>query len=218
MGTVHSFILGVLGSATMIYGQNSVPPAEFRPSSGVELPPLDSVRKSEAIADVKPKANAKADFVRKLTVESFGYSLAPTGPGYESAIRLSAGPFTDHGLECPRCIIRPSMERRRYTLPPFGSIATLKLADGRVNLFTGVGGINAWKPDNAIIDVDGNGFRRNSSFNDAWLVQGSAGANVAVDKGRRLWLGAAGRYLQNYGAGRRHWNTLGGSATILLGR
>ncbi len=60
------------------------------------------------------------------------------------------------------------------------------------------------------------GFRRDSSFNDAWLAQGWAGARVAVDHNRRIWLGGLGRYVENLGYGKKHWNTFGGTATFQL--
>jgi hypothetical protein len=162
----------------------------------------------------KANRNRPRDFLKNLSIESFGVNGSPTGPGYDSPGKFSTSvPFTSHDFECPRCITRPSMERMRYTLPAFGSVLTLKMMNGRAELFTGIGGINAWKPDNTTIEP-----RRDRSFNDAWLVQGVAGARIAVDKDRHFWLGGATRYVRNYGAGRTHWNSLGGSATFQFGK
>jgi hypothetical protein len=198
-------------------GQDVVPTEEIRKRSDLQKPLLNSIRNHEPPSDAVKDGRSR-ESLKNLSIESFGFSAAQTGPRYEFPGAMSAGPFTSHGLECPRCIIRPSMERMRYTLPAFGTFATVKLMSGRAELFTGMGGVNAWKPENSIIYVDSQGFRRNSSFNDAWLVQGLAGARVAVDKDRQFWLGGAARYMQNYGAGPKHWNSLGGSATFRFGK
>ena len=154
-----------------------------------------------------------SDFLKNLTIESFGYYPAPTGEGFEFPFRLSDGPGTAYGLECPLCTVRPAaMERTRYSLPAFGSEATLGTFGDRGELYLGYGGINAWRSDNTLILE-----RRSSSFNDAWLVQTSAGARLALDKEKHFWLGTAGRYLQNFGDGKKHWNTFGGSATFQFG-
>jgi hypothetical protein len=159
------------------------------------------------------QAGKGSDFLKDLTIESFGYSSAEVGEGFEFPFRLSDGPGTAYGLECPLCTIRPAgMERRRHSLPAFGFRAILSVFGGRAEFYLGYGGINAWRSDNTLILE-----RRSSSFNDAWLVQTSGGARLAIDKQRHLWLGTAGRYLQNFGDGRKHWNTFGGSATFQFG-
>ncbi len=57
------------------------------------------------------------------------------------------------------------MDRSRFTLPPFGGQATLPLWQDWAELFTGIGGVNAWKPDNTLVEPN----RRGTSFNDAWF-------------------------------------------------
>ncbi len=158
--------------------------------------------------------------LKKWTFYWFGVDASPTGQGFEFPVRLTDGPFTSYGLECPRCVIRPATDRTRFTLPPFGSQATLSFGQDRAELFSGFGGVNAWRADNVTIEPDRRyaSFRRDSSFNDAWLAQGWAGARVAVDPSRHVWLGALGRYLSNFGDGKKHWNTFGGSATYQFGR
>ncbi len=106
-----------------------------------------------------------------------------------------------------------AMERTRYTLPAFGSEATLRIFGDRAEFYLGYGGVNAWKADNTLIQ----GNRRGSSFDGAWLIQTTAGAMVALDRDKHLWLGTAGRYVSSYGEGRKHWNTFGGSATFQFG-
>jgi hypothetical protein len=112
------------------------------------------------------------------------------------------------------------MDRSRYTLPPFGDETTLSFWRDRTQFFIGFGGINAWKPDNTIIELGGRNtpYRQATSFNGAWLLQGWAGGRVAVDSNRRFWLGATGRYLSNFGESKKHWNTVGASATFQFGR
>ncbi len=100
------------------------------------------------------------------------------------------------------------MDRAKYTIPPFGGGATLKLWQDHAEIFTQIGGIDAWRPDEAVRD---NRYRqRATSLDDQWLMQGAAGARVAVDHNHRLWLGTVGRYFENTGEGRKHWNSLGG--------
>lgn len=181
----------------------------IRSSSGVELPTLKSVKQQEWSV---PKDHSGSEFVKDLTIESFGYDGSPTGQGFEFPMRLTDGAFASHGLECPFCLARPTSDRIRYTLPPFGAQATLSALHGRAELVSGFGGVNAWRPDNTLILPN----RRDTSFNDAWLLQGSAGSRIAVDRDRRFWLGAAGRYLSNFGEGKKHWNSFAGSATFLL--
>lgn len=181
----------------------------MRPGLGVEIPTLKSVEQLDWSVH---NGRQNSGFVKNLTIESFGFSAQATGQGFEFPLRLTDGAFASYGLECPFCITRPTSDRTRFTLPPFGAQATLSLWHDRAELFTGFGGINAWRPDNTLIQPN----RRGSSFNDAWLAQSGAGARVAVDRNRRIWFGAAGRYLSNFGEGKKHWNTFGGSATFQL--
>jgi hypothetical protein len=167
-------------------------------------------------------------FLKYLTVESFGLSGSPLEYVAGFPERLTDGPFTSHGLECPRCIIRPTMERTKYVLPPFGSQITWTFANGRAEIFGGFGGINAWKPENTTIDparlpAPGKKLRPGSasfskSFNDAWLVQETVGTKVAVDPGRRVWLGVTGRFITNFGPGKGRWAGFGPTAAFRFGR
>lgn len=153
-------------------------------------------------------------WLKKLTIESFGYGPGPMEPGFNLSPGYTAALFNLHGLECPRCALGP-VNRARFTLPPFGANATLKLRDGRIELFGGFGAIEAWKPDGTF---EPQGFRRGSgSYGDAWLMQVHAGARVALDPGQHVWVGAMGRYLYNFGAGLKQWSTFSGDATFRFG-
>lgn len=179
----------------------------------VEIPSFQSLKRFDWRAN---NNGYRPGFLKKLTIESFGMGRSALGPGFDFPMRLTDGPITSHGLECPRCIVRPTMDRAKYTLPEFGARATLPLWRGRAQLFSGFGGVNAWKPDNTGIELGQRG--RALSLNDAWLLQGEFGGRIAVDPGQHFWLGGVGRYLQNFGVGKKHWNSVSGSATFTFGR
>ncbi len=207
-------LFGLLPNSVSVLAQDPANEVRIASHVGIEIPALDSVKRLDWSAG---EGSAGSDFLKRLTIESFGAGSAPTGQGFELTPRLTEGPFTSHGLECPRCVIRPTTDRARFTLPPFGSQATLSASD-RVQLFTGLGGVNAWRADNVTVDLDPRGgYRRDRSFNDAWLAQGWAGGNVAIDHNRHVWLGAAGRYLSNLGYGKKTWTTFSGAATFQFG-
>ena len=185
------------------------------PSSASEIK-IPGDRSAKQATQPTPKEEFHPDFVKRLTIESFGYDASSTGPGFESPSALSGGTLTPHGLECPFCIVRPNVARiSRYTLPEFGAKATQSLHNNHVNLFAGIGGVNAWRLDSSAGRIG----RKYSSFNDVWLPQGLAGANVSVDAKQRLWLGVISRYAGNYkDKEKTSWATFAGSAIIRLGR
>lgn len=98
---------------------------------------------------------------------------------------VSSGPF------CFACVAVSFPDRTRVTLLPFGIKGILPLYDGRVELFGGFGGAYALHSD--------------YSFQNAWLMQTSAGARVALDRGHHFWLGTSGRFYTNFGAERQEW-------------
>jgi hypothetical protein len=209
---VPSWLFGLLSGSMGTFAQTGVDTGTIKSGRGTQIPTLKSVKQFDWSA---PKSHPRSGFLKDLTIESFGYDRSPTGQGFELPLRFTNTPSLSYGLECPRCIVRPAMERSRFSLPPFGFEATLPLEHDRIEVFTGVGGVNAWKPDNTIIKLGLEGRAR--SFNDIWLLQGNAGARVAVDRNRHLWLGPVGRYVSNFGPGKKHWNTFGGSATFRFG-
>ncbi len=137
------------------------------------------------------------------TPQEFAYS-----PGYFAAL------YNLEGLECPRCVPGP-VSRSRFTLPPFGAIAKLRLHNDRIELFAGFSGIEAWKPDGTF-EPRGRSLWT-SSYGDAWLTQTQAGARVALDRQQHVSLGATGRYLYNFGSGPQSWSTFSGDVTLKLG-
>jgi hypothetical protein len=157
-------VLAVLSGCAGAFSQDVSGGTTIKPGSGVVIPTLKSVKQQNWS---EPKGGSGSGFLKHLTVESFGYGASPTGQGFEFPLRLTDGAFASHGLECPFCLTRPTSDRIRYTLPPFGAQATLSTLHDRAELFTGFGGVNAWKPDNTLI-LPG---RRDTSFNDALLVQ-----------------------------------------------
>ena len=115
--------------------------------------------------------------------------------------------------------MRPTLNRTRYSLPAFGREATLKSRSGRAEIFAGFGGINSWRADNTGLETGPLSFRRDSSFNDAWLVQSWVGTRIAVLRGKHVWFGATYRHVENFGTdGPRRWNSIGGNVTFVFGR
>ena len=193
-----SLVLSVLSdSATIDYSVPKTDSASIPSTSVGVLAPagIDSNRSSP-----------RPEWLKKLTIESFGYGPAPLEPGFDLSPGYAAALFNLYGLECPGCVRGPVTRRPQLTLPPFGANATWKLRDGRVELFTGAGGIEAWRPTSTFIT------------NDAWLTQVQFGGRVAIDHSQRLWFGGTGRSLYNFGPGPKHWNTFGGDATFKFGR
>jgi hypothetical protein len=152
--------------------------------------------------------------LKHLTIESFGFTLSPQAPGFQFSPGYAATFFNLHGLECPACKVDP-IDRSRFTLPPFGAKATLKLHDDRVQLFGGFAAIEAWKPDGTFEPRGHSAF--SSSYGDAWLSQVEAGGRISLDPGQHVWLGASGRHMYNFGPGMKEWNAVSGSATFEFG-
>jgi hypothetical protein len=67
--------------------------------------------------------DSRPTFLKNLTLESFGFTLAPQAPGFQFSPGYTATFFNLHGLECPACKVDP-IDRSRFTLPPFGAKAT----------------------------------------------------------------------------------------------
>jgi hypothetical protein len=154
-----------------------------------------------------------SDLLKIFTIESFGYGRNTPqefafSPGYFAAL------FNLQGLECPRCVLGP-VTRSRFTLPPFGAIANLRLRDYRIELFAGFSGIEAWKPDGTF-EPRGRSLWTNS-YGDAWLTQTQAGVRLAFDRDRRISVGATGRHLYNFGSGPQQWSTFSGDIMFKLG-
>ena len=157
--------------------------------------------------------NPRPGWMKNFTIESFGYGPRTSqdyaySPGYFAAM------FNLQGLECPRCVLGP-VSRSRFTLPPFGAKASLKLFDDRIELFTGYGGIEAWKPDGTF-EPQGRSLWTNS-YGDAWLTQAQAGVRFGLDRQQHLSVGATGRYLYNFGSGPEHWSTFSGDVMLKFG-
>ena len=157
--------------------------------------------------------NSQPGWLKNFTIESFGYS-ATTPQDYAYSPGYFAALYNLQGLECPRCVLGP-VSRSRFTLPPFGAIAKLKFLDDRIELFTGLGGLEAWKPDGTF-EPHGRSLWTNS-YGDAWLTQAQAGVRFGLDRQQHLSVGATGRYLYNFGSGPEHWSTFSGDVMLKFG-
>src|SRR5581483_6248713 len=218
--------LELLGTGKAFAQAAIVPPGTL--AKKAVSPNVSSKQKTRipATADIKSEAWTAEDklshnkFLKSWTVTSFGYSLGPTGVGFEFRSPFLSNPFSMPGLECPICIVRPQIERVRFTLPPFGAQAVRQLANDSIELFGGFGGINAWSANGTTIQMNRSPFgalRSASSFNDEWLLELSAGGRATVDPGRHLWLGTSWRSVWNLGPaapGQSSWKTVSGSATF----
>jgi hypothetical protein len=152
-------------------------------------------------------------WLKNFSIESFGYSASTPqdyafSPGYFAAL------YNVQGLECPRCVLGP-VSRSRFTLPPFGAIARLKFHDDRIELFTGFGGLEAWKPDHTF-EPQGRSLWT-STYGDAWLTQVQAGVRLGLDRRQHISVGATGRTLYNFGSGPEHWTTFSGDVMLKFG-
>src|SRR5258708_2399377 len=204
-----SSFLGIGSGALNVLAQTPVGTDAIRPITGITPPTFRPVSVWSA-----PKGDSHPRFLKNLTIESFGYGRAPKAPGFQFTPAYTAALFNLHGLECPGCVVGP-VNRARFTLPPFGSKATLKLRNDRVELFSGFAALEAWKPDNTF-EPRGRSLG-SSSYGDAWLTQVEAGGRVALERSQHLWLGATGRHLLNFGPGKKEWNTFSGGATLEFG-
>ena len=79
----------------------------------------------------------------------------------------------------------PFQNRDRVTMLPFGVKGILPLANGRVELFLGVGGAYVWNS--------------HSFSGSAWREQTSIGGRVALDRRRRFWVGTTWRFFGDLG-------------------
>ena len=68
---------------------------------------------------------------------------------------------------------------------PFGANFVLPMANDRAELFGGIGGVYAF-------------FQSPYANPNSWLTQTTAGARLAVDPGRHVWLGVSARYLASF--------------------
>jgi hypothetical protein len=194
-----AYLFNIAAGAFVVLGQTPASTGTISTSTGTTTPTFNSPR----------------PFLKNMTIESFGYSIAPQEPGFQFSPAYTATFFNLQGLECPGCVIGP-VNRAKFTLPPFGAKATLKLRDDRVELFTGFGALEAWKPDGTFEPRGHSLF--SSSYGDAWLAQVEAGGRIALDRGQHVWVGATGRHLSNFGAGLKDWNTFSGAATFVFGQ
>jgi len=112
-------------------------------------------------------------------------------------------------------VCKDPVNRAKFTLPPFGAKAILKLRDDRIEIFSGFAAMEAWKPAGTF---EPRGLSLLSSpYGDAWLTQIEAGGQISLDRTQHVWVGATGRRLSNFGPGHKERNTFSGAATLVFG-
>jgi hypothetical protein len=130
---------------------------------------------------------------RYLAVEAGVDNLLPSTFKVELVPVITSGVSISNGYFCSSCVFVPQTDRARVTLLPFGFKGILPVAQDRVELFGGVGGAYAWNSDYG-------------QYRDAVLAQASIGGRIAIDNGRRFWLGTSLRAYFNFGTGKQVWS------------
>ena len=96
------------------------------------------------------------------------------------------------GMYTGTCCALVVNERSSVTLLTYGFKGILPLAGNRLELFAGVGGAYGWNSE-----LSG---QLNSAF-----AQANVGGRLAIDRGRRFWLGTTLRGFASFGPGRQDW-------------
>ncbi len=137
-------------------------------------------------------ANYDYRLLKYLAAEVGTDILLPSGKAYvQSASILSGQNLIPSVSNCPSCTVLVS-GTSRVSLLSYGFKGILPLANGRVELFAGVGGAYGW---NSVL-----GGSRDSAFGQA-----SLGGRLALDRDHRLWLGATLRGYDSFGSGHQAW-------------
>jgi hypothetical protein len=102
--------------------------------------------------------------------------------------------------------IAPGTSRVRVTLLPYGLRGILPVANNRGELFIGTGGAYYWRAT----DID-----YSSASGTLW--QANAGARLALDRGRRFWLGTTLRLYRDTGRPTQAWVSVTGDLGFRLG-
>ncbi|HEY7303375.1 MAG TPA: hypothetical protein VH601_04640 [Bryobacteraceae bacterium] len=156
---------------------------------------------------IKPAPSA--GFLKRLTIESFGYPSSPVLAGYEFSPTNTSAFYNLHQLNCPLCIIGPPVTRTRAVLPPFGATASYNLWNDRFILFASFGGIDGVPTANT--PRLNQMLMRATSFNDDWFATSDIGARVSIDPEKNVSLSITHSYVNDFGPGKARWsNTVGG--------
>ena len=165
------------------FGQEAVGTSTVTLSVGGETPPRNEF--GESLGPVFT-GNYEYRLRKYWAVEAGVQNMLPSTTHYEF-IGVPTGTSILYQQFC--CFFVP--DRTRVTLLPFGFRGILPVSGGRVELFAGLGGAYAWH----------SGY----SYENAWLLQTSAGGRVALDKQHHFWLGTSGRFFNNFGPNRQQW-------------
>src|SRR5580692_11707213 len=89
-----AYLLNIAAGALVVYAQTLAGADAINP--GITIPAF-----KRSFAWSMPKVDSDPTFQKNLTIESFGYSLAPVEPGFQFSPAYTAACFNTQGLECP---------------------------------------------------------------------------------------------------------------------
>jgi hypothetical protein len=186
------FLMLFLTGAVSIFGQDA--PHDSTLTMGVGGLPYSNSEYYPQFQKGGPAftANYEYRFLKYLAAEVGTDILLPSGKAsVQSASILSGQNLMPYVSNCPSCAVVVS-GTSRVSLLSYGFKGILPLANGRMELFAGVGGAYGWNS------------RFSGSLNSAF-GQASLGGRVALDRDHRFWLGTTLRGYDSFGSGHQAW-------------
>jgi hypothetical protein len=140
-----------------------------------------------------------------LAVEGGTDILLPSGLRYrQTAVLAGSNLLSYYVSPCCSMVGMISTERSRVTFLNYGVKGILPLANERLELFAGIGGAYEWNSMGGYLS--------------GVLAQAHLGARVAVDRGRRFWLGTTLRGYGSFGQNRQDFVPLTFDFGVRFGR
>lgn len=118
---------------------------------------------------------------------------------------LENGQIRNYGGPLQTYLNLATLDIAHDTHLPFGATAVVPVNRWRLELFGGIGGAYAT-------------FRTPYAMFDSWMVQTSAGARVALDQGRHVWIGTTASYITDFADKKRQWVTGAADLTLRFGK
>jgi len=92
----------------------------------------------------------------------------------------------------------PTPERYRVTLISLGGRGIAPLAQGRIELFAGAAAVHVSSSNSELFFY----------YSSRWIGQVNGGGRIAIDKGRRFWIGPTVRFSRDGGRPTQEWVSL----------